>query len=1299
MLALCGSSGFVNPWRSDRADRGCHFSLKKSWWWRVGRGGDGGGGVLPSFVGARASLFSSSIGLDSQTFQAQDLSQMLWVGPVPGDIAEVEAYCRIFRAAERLHTVIMETLCSSETGECVVSYDTPSEDISMAEEKVVAVLGCMVALLNRGREDVLSGRTSFMNSFKISDVNVIDGKLPPLAVFRGEMKRCCESLHVALGNYLTPDHESNMAIWRGLHRLKNVCYDAGFSRGDGYPCPTLFANWRPVYFSSMKDSMVLEDSEIAFWRGGQVTDEGLTWLLEKGFKLIVDLRDESVRDEYYQSTIEQAVSSGKIEVLNLPVEVGTAPSKEQVEQFASLVSDSSRRPLYLHSQEGVGRTSAMVSRWRQYTTRSVRHAETNSSLNSKSINNTKVQEDPDLKKIVLPNSQAGKSTDNNHSEFHSVNILHPKHSEEGISATQKECHTEKATYKLDSQNITSGATDNDEVESFSDFSVVSNSLKAQFPVCDIFSKKEMAQFFKERKISPTLYLHAQQKRFELSPSARKKQKVIVRANEAPLGASLSNLMQPGISNGRSTNCISPLRTSIDSNGNANNNSIKRSASPAVSLNGLSLVETTDVAIGTKTLSSSSNSNPTLSSVRGENKIKTEDVSISSAGAGSDLFEGDMCASATGVVRVQSRKKAEMFLVRTDGFSCAREKVTESSLAFTHPSTQQQMLMWKSPPKTVLLLKKLGDELMEEAKEVASFLFYQEKMNVLVEPDVHDIFARIPGFGFVQTFYSQDTSDLHDRVDFVACLGGDGVILHASNLFRGAVPPVVSFNLGSLGFLTSHLFEEYRQDLKAVIHGNNTRDGVYITLRMRLRCEIFRNGKAVPGKVFDVLNEVVVDRGSNPYLSKIECYEHNRLITKVQGDGVIVATPTGSTAYSTAAGGSMVHPNVPCMLFTPICPHSLSFRPVILPDSAQLELKIPEGTRSNAWVSFDGKRRQQLSRGDSVRISMSQHPLPTVNKFDQTVIDFSKLDGDERDIALAEIANGCEKWGFFQLVNHGISTELLERVKKVCSECFKLEREQRFKGSNPVHLLNNLVDQGEQGKRLEDIDWEDVFLLHDDNQWPLNPPEFMETMSEYRKELKKLAEKMMEVMDENLGLEKGYIKKAFFGEEGKPFFGTKVSHYPPCPHPEMVTGLRAHTDAGGVILLFQDDKVGGLQMLKDGEWIDVQPLPNAIVINTGDQIEVLSNGRYKSAWHRVLAKPDGNRRSIASFYNPSLTATIAPAPELVEKNNLSSQERKEDGDDQNIITKYPKFVFGDYMTVYSKQKFLPKEPRFHAVGAM
>ena len=107
------------------------------------------------------------------------------------------------------------------------------------------------------------------------------------------------------------------------------------------------------------------------------------------------------------------------------------------------------------------------------------------------------------------------------------------------------------------------------------------------------------------------------------------------------------------------------------------------------------------------------------------------------------------------------------------------------------------------------------------------------------------------------------------------------------------------------------------------------------------------------------------------MSLIECYEHGRLITKVQADGVLIATSTGSTAYNAAAGGAMVHPNVPAMLFTPICPHSLSFRPVILPDSACIELRIPENARDSSYVSFDGKSRHELQKGDGVSIKMSE----------------------------------------------------------------------------------------------------------------------------------------------------------------------------------------------------------------------------------------------------------------------------------------------------------------------------------------
>ncbi|KAG8089553.1 hypothetical protein GUJ93_ZPchr0011g28850 [Zizania palustris] len=221
-----------------------------------------------------------------------------------------------------------------------------------------------------------------------------------------------------------------------------------------------------------------------------------------------------------------------------------------------------------------------------------------------------------------------------------------------------------------------------------------------------------------------------------------------------------------------------------------------------------------------------------------------------------------------------------------------------------------------------------------------------------------------------------------------------------------------------------------------------------------------------------------------------------------------------------------------------------------------------------------------------------------------------------------------------------------------------------------------------------MDWEDSFTLQDDLPWPSNPPAFKETMMEYRRELKKLAEKLLGVMEELLGLEEGRIRKVFTNDgDLEAFYGTKVSHYPPCPRPELVDGLRAHTDAGGLILLFQDDRVGGLQVLPHGgdgrRWVDVQPVENAIVVNTGDQIEVITNGSYKSAWHRILATRDGNRRSIASFYNPARMATIAPAIPDTSGNGAAAA--------------YPSFKFGDYMEVYVKQKFQAKEPRFAALA--
>lgn len=647
-----------------------------------------------------------------KTFHSHDLSQLPWIGPLPGDIAEVEAYCRIFRSAERLHNAIMNTLCNPLTGECSVSYNMSSEDKPALEDRIVSVLGCMVCLINKGKEDVLSGRSSTSCAFRATDINVRDDVLPPLSIFRGEMKRYCESLHVALENYLTPDDARSLNVWRKLQQLKSVCYDSGFPRGDGDPSHTLFANWNPVYLSTSKDDIETTNSEVSFWRGSQVTEEGLKWLLEKGFKTIVDLRAETVKDNFYEKALDEAILSGKVELVKIPVEVGTAPSMDQVEKFATMVWNSSRKDIYLHSREGVWRTSAMVSRWRQYMMRSKSQHIPNHKSNKRGIQSQDAigTEELEMSKLVEV-----ASIGNEDGFFPDILDMAYDTTRKIINQVDKGDNGNGAHVGVVSHqdSVTVESVDNAEVGSLIDFCEEVNPLTAQLPPCNIFSRKEMSRFLKSKKISPPTFSNYNKRKLETSQ--RENPNVLLQRSEI-----IRTSPELGLTETRSTNGSATVK-----------NLTLNSQSPPVT-NGTYLGDKSYSSSGppsdghmypTSTINApikpSNKLNKIATSITGGQRSNSE-VSLGSGYDDSGTVEGDMCASTTGVVRVQSRKKAEMFLVRTDGFSCSREKVTESSLAFTHPSTQQQMLMWKSMPKTVLLLKKLGQELMEEAKEVASY---------------------------------------------------------------------------------------------------------------------------------------------------------------------------------------------------------------------------------------------------------------------------------------------------------------------------------------------------------------------------------------------------------------------------------------------------------------------------------------------------------------------------------------------------------------------------------------------------
>lgn len=318
----------------------------------------------------------------------------------------------------------------------------------------------------------------------------------------------------------------------------------------------------------------------------------------------------------------------------------------------------------------------MVSRWKQYSARCHSQLATNSPSNMKGNG------------AAHPN---GIETVNlsNGSLFKDADMTLKSSKQVGFNIKRQD------EVRVDSKNSNGSNVPEQECVSVErEFSVNLNKIdpfNAQLPACNIFSKNEMSVFLKSKQVSPSTFDHYKQKsgRMLISP---------VRTHE--------NISSEPVSS-QKTYTFSGKNSLPSAYGSGVE---KTCTSSTLGVNGLSEMESsTDSSKG----AARENNPPTVKkSIQGNVKLKSLSIADDS-----DFVEENMCASATGVVRVQSRRKAEMFLVRTDGFSCTREKVTESSLAFTHPSTQQQMLMWKSPPRTVLLLKKLGQELMEEAKEV------------------------------------------------------------------------------------------------------------------------------------------------------------------------------------------------------------------------------------------------------------------------------------------------------------------------------------------------------------------------------------------------------------------------------------------------------------------------------------------------------------------------------------------------------------------------------------------------------
>lgn len=256
------------------------------------------------------------------------------------------------------------------------------------------------------------------------------------------------------------------------------------------------------------------------------------------------------------------------------------------------------------------------------------------------------------------------------------------------------------------------------------------------------------------------------------------------------------------------------------------------------------------------------------------------------------------------------------------------------------------------------------------------------------------------------------SAYHDKVDLISTLGGDGTILHASSLFATAarVPPLLSFSMGTLGFLGEWKFAEYKRAFREIYMSGADAAHPYIDppssapasdawaavrdkfmgqnrnarvlLRNRLRVSVHNaEGRAVDDsneptqeqRGVHAMNEVIIHRGRDPHLAIVEVFIGGRFLTEAIADGMIASTPTGSTAYSLSSGGPIVHPLVGSLLLTPISPRSLSFRPILLPASTQVTLRLSEKNRGReVEVSVDGVRRPLgLCVGQELRVSGEQ----------------------------------------------------------------------------------------------------------------------------------------------------------------------------------------------------------------------------------------------------------------------------------------------------------------------------------------
>ncbi|MBA0820225.1 hypothetical protein Gohar_027825 [Gossypium harknessii] len=252
----------------------------------------------------------------------------------------------------------------------------------------------------------------------------------------------------------------------------------------------------------------------------------------------------------------------------------------------------------------------------------------------------------------------------------------------------------------------------------------------------------------------------------------------------------------------------------------------------------------------------------------------------------------------------------------------------------------------------------------------------------------------------------------------------------------------------------------------------------------------------------------------------------------------------------------------------------------------------------------------------------------------------------RSNTILNVLRASQEFGFFQVVNHGVSEKVLNDTMNVVEEFFKMPMEEKAslysEDPNKVcRLYTSNINYGTEKYHF----WRDILKHHchplDDciKLWPQKPTRYRDVIRTFSVEGKKVGLTILELLTEGLGLESGYFKKDL-----SEAMLLVANHYPPCPDPSLTLGLPKHCDPNLITILLQGHTFG-LQVFKDGQWIGVQPLPNALVVNIGHQLRIVSNNKLKSAEHRAVTNSKVARTTVGLFISSSEDSIIEPAKSL------------------------------------------------------